>query len=517
MTTQSPIASGRISASSLTAIALAVVFLSLALIFPDAFEQRVNRWVSAATAASEGFYLIGMTIVVLILVAIVLSPIGKIRIGGEYARPQLSTMSWLALIFTSTQGGAIIGLSVYQPLAHFADPITPALAAQGMSGALAVTMYTWGFHAWSLWSLLAITVAYFSYNRSGPTGFVGAVSAGLGGGAPKRFRGSLYGTIEVMTLLASWFGLATSLAIICRQISGGIVHLSNLSGEPHQFGPLVAIGGTLLFTLVAISGIGHGLKRVSNLNLACALALVVCVLLLGNTIDTLATVARGALAYAGMVIPFSFDLLSSVDETAVTYRRDWGMGFLMWWLVYSSMFAVLFARISYGRTFRVTIIATCFIPTLFCLLWFGIMSTTAFQLLGEDPARMAALDPAITVYDFLAQLFGSDVFVWAVLVISVLFLITTGAPAIYVMAELLTGNPNGFSRRLIVMLGVCIGLVLVVAAGANSFQALQSIAIVVSFPFSLAYLATIALGLVGFLRKHEPLTEEQARARAPDA
>lgn len=503
-------------ASALVAIGIAAALMAIALAYPAAFERQVNGWVGWAIARSEGPYLVGITLIVLTLVAIAVSPMGRIRIGGEHARPQLTTFSWLALIFTSTQGGAIIGLSVYQPLAHLTDPVDVALAAKGMAGALAVTMYTRGFHAWGLWSLLAITVAYFSYNRLGPCSFVGAVSAGLGDSRPKWLDRGLFGSIEVLTLLASWFGLATSLAIICRQISGGIVHLLGLGGAAHQFGPVVAAAGTVLFTLIALSGIGNGLKRVSNLNLFCALALVVLVLLVGNSLDTLGVILAGAFDYLRMVIPFSFDLLASDETSAVSYRRDWGMGFLMWWLVYSSMFAVLFARISYGRTFRTTILATCLIPTIFCLLWFGIMSTTAHQLFGNDAARMAAIDPAITVYDFLRLLFGNDILVWAVLVISTLFLITTGAPAIYVMAELLTGRPNGFSRRMIVLLGGCIGLVLMVAAGVSSFQALQSIAIAISFPFSVVYVATIVLGLVGFLRRHPPISQAEAEARAPE-
>lgn len=506
----------RVHRASFIGLGSAIITMSLALVFPEEFESILTALVNSTIEKTEWVYLTGFTVIVLTVFAIAISPIGKIKIGGEHATSQFSTLSWLALIFTSTQGGAIIGLSIYQPLAHLeTPPFGPDSGDGTIAEALGVTLYTWGFHAWAIWTLLAIVAGYYSYNRMGPNGLVGAVWAGLGPRAPTALRKSACVSTEVATLLASWFGLCTSLAIICRQLSGGIVHVLGIEGEAHQFGPTIAIIGTVVFCAVALTGIGNGVRKVSNTNLVTALCFVVAILLLGNTTDTLTGIFDGLGHYLGTLFTFSFELLQSDNEHAVSYRRDWAMSFLMWWLVYSSMFAMLFARISYGRTIRAMVIATCIIPTLVCLLWFGIMSISGTQLGGSELFMMGPLSPAKTIYDFLGFLPLSDILVWVVLVVSALFLVTTGAPAIHVLIELLTGSSEPPSKRYIIYVAICIGVVLSVSAGVSKFQALQSIAIAVSFPFSIIYLMVILLGIRGFSRQHREISPEEAKLLAP--
>ena len=491
----------KISSTAIYTAAFAIGIAAWSLITPQSFAQTLRLFSASFIESSEHFYLASITLTVFLLLALCTTPWAKIKIGGANAIPEFSTLAWIAMIFTSTSGGGLMGFSVYEPIEHFTNSPFPDNAFYASAeGAIALSIFHWGLHGWVSWGFLAIIIAYFTYNAGQPFGFVGVVRYGL----PKRLQSHtdrVIAGIDFIALFSAWFGIATGLALICRQLSGGIVEFWGLGGTPYRFGSYFAVAGTFLFVGVALLGLKKGIERLANINFVLSFAIPIIILFSFNTLEILVTLKDAIFSYLQMIVRFPVDISFADSPEHVEFRRAWPVEFVVWWFSYSVMAGAFLARISYGRSIRSMIIATTVVPVSICILWFGVMGSASLSVLAENPELATGIDFSNMVYKFLAEHpFGSALTV-LMLSLSLVFFVTTGASALFVLSEYSMRSTKTPPKWLIIAWGVGLGSILSIAAGAEDLQGIMQLGLAAIIPFSLVFFVLLALAVNGY-RNH---------------
>ncbi|MEQ8692244.1 MAG: BCCT family transporter [Pseudomonadales bacterium] len=466
----------------------AVLITAMTLIAPDTMTAAARTFSTRFMARWDVIYINTFSILVLAVFAIALSPLGRIRIGGVDAVTEFSRTTWIGMIFSGAMGGSLIGFSVYQPLEHLQHArllFEGGATEQATANALAI--YMWGFHGWGPWSLLAAAFAYASYNRSDAFGFKGIADVVIPARYPKS-RTVLAGISDYAGIVSCWFSSSVGLALITQQVAGGVIDSFQLGATTKMLAPVVSAVTAACFVAVALSGLKSGIGRLSRYNFILAHLFLLAVFLLCNPIELLWGLVSSVVAYGKLLFTLPFILTGAQEEAVREFRLVWPASFLLWWLGMSVIISAYFAKISYGRTVREVLLVITIVPTALIAIWFGVMGNAAAAILEQAPQLFEDLSASQAVYTFLHQLPAGDAFAGFVLLLSALFLITSGAPMIYVLAEFMYESVTTPSRGTIVLWGVALGTTLTVVSAQSGITAMQELAISVSIPFSFIYL-----------------------------
>ncbi|MDI5892796.1 BCCT family transporter, partial [Halomonas rhizosphaerae] len=342
----------------LSALAI-LAFILYALVYPDA----ANAQLTAARGWSIEhfdwlFMIVGNLFVLLCLVLIVL-PLGRIRLGGQDARPEHSLVSWFSMLFAAGMGIGLMFWSVAEPVANYTDwygtPLNAAAGTpEGARAAMGATMFHWGLHPWAIYGVVGLSLAFFAYNRGLPLSLRSAFTPLLG----NRVRGWAGHLIDITAVLATIFGLATSLGFGASQAAGGLNYLFDV---PNTLGTQLAIivGVTVVALFSVWRGIDGGVKLFSNINMVIAFALLAFVVITGSTLLFLNGLWDTTLAYASHVVPLS----NWIGRDDTTWYHGWTVFYWAWWISWSPFVGMFIARVSRGRTVREFLTAVLLVPT----------------------------------------------------------------------------------------------------------------------------------------------------------
>jgi choline-glycine betaine transporter len=464
------------------------------LFAPESVSAYAQGFSNRFVARWDLFYIHAINALALATFLIALSPLGRIRVGGPEARPEFSLISWIGMIFTSAMGGSLIGFSVYEPLEHLEHTrllFGPGNAEQAHAVALAVFM--WGFHGWGPWALLAAAFAYASYNRGAPFGFAGIAILLVPERSP-RTRRFVGGAGDYAGVLASWLSGSVGIALICQQVAGGFIDRGGLATPVEALAPLVAAVMGASFIAIALTGLKDGIARISRLNFFLAHLYLAAVFLLSNPLALLGDLVSAFLVYFKVVVALPFLVTGTESEAVREFRRVWPASFMIWWLGMSVLLSAYYARISYGRTVREVLLVITVVPTALMAIWFAVMGGAAADMLERVPTLLDNLRPSQTVYAFVRELPVGAFFATFALALSLLFLLSTGAPIVYVFAEFMYESLATPSRRTVLFWGVAYGATITLVSGQSSVVAMQQLALSIAIPFSLLLL-TLALAL----------------------
>ncbi|MFJ3034053.1 BCCT family transporter [Curtobacterium pusillum] len=499
------------------AAGIVLAFVAVALIAPRATEDAfaaVQGWI---VRDFGWYYLIAAAAFVVFAIWIGFSRFGDIVLGQDDEKPEFSTLSWLSLLFAAGMGIGLVFYGVAEPLSHFASPrpgVTgddDALAQQ----ALTQTFLHWGLHAWAIYVVVGLALAYAIHRRSRPVSIRWALEPLLG----KRVVGGWGNLIDMLALIGTLFGVATSLGLGVLQIGSGLEYTGvadNTRG--------LQIGLIVVVTLIAIgsllSGVGKGMKILSNINLGLAAVLLVFVLFVGPTQFLLGEFVQSIGQYVQGFVGLAFDTSAFAGKAGQDWQGAWTTFYWGWWMSWAPFVGIFIARISRGRTVRQFVLGVLFVPTLLTFLWFAIMGGTALYDQLHGTGDLVGADGSVSVEQVLFQLLGAmpagSVLVIGAIILIGVFFVTSADSGALVMGMIATGGqiePKNWIRVFFAGVTALVAVALLLAGGLN---ALKTAAITTALPFSIVMVLMCWSTVVAFTRERRAYARAERRALMTD-
>ena len=455
------------------------------------------------------YYIYAMALFAFACIGLALVPrVGSIRLGGSNSRPEFSRFSWFSMMFGAGIGVGMLTYASGEPIYHFSNNpdiisgIVSAKQEETLSSVYRYSFLHWGFSAWTVYALVGLSLAYFGYNRNLPL----TIRSGLEPLFGKALNGPLGHVVDITAVLATILGIAITIGFGISQFVSGAYNITGFEWMMNQGAPTtVALITALIIvmalsTLSAISGVGKGVKWLSNINMSLSIILLLFFLIFGSTWVALELLGKGIADYIINFIP----LVLNVEEKGTAlgdWQAGWTIFYWAWWIAYAPFVGMFFARISKGRTIREFVFGAMLIPSIVCFIWFAFVGGTALDLELSGVAKGQILDASISAQIFeilnvLTSELGSIIMSILVVILLLTFLVTSADSAILVVNTI---NAGGESSRAapehIVIWGLfltaLIGSLLIAGSG---LSVLKSAMIIGALPFSfIMVLMTISL------------------------
>jgi glycine betaine transporter len=450
------------------------------LLSPATLGSAAKGALAFTTRAFGWFYLWVVFGVVVFCLFLALSRYGNMRIGSEDDEPEFSDLSWFAMLFAAGMGIGLVFWGAAEPLSHYRTP-PPGIApgsAEAANAAMRYAFFHWGLHPWAIYTVVALAIAFFQARTGGGLTF-SATMSGLGAKPNARWLV----VIDLFAVVATAFGVATSLGLGALQINGGLNAVFGLTVSPGAQVGIIAVT-TLLFLVSALSGIERGVKWLSTINLGMAAVLAAAVLVLGPTRAILETFTNTLGAYLSDFVRMSLRLTPFRDSTWV---GEWTIFYWAWWLSWSPFVGLFIARVSRGRTIREFVAGTLLVPSLACFLWFSVFGGSTLYLeifRGVPLAAAAEANPATAIFALFDALPLGIVLSAAATLLVIVFFVTSADSATIVLSILSSRGHPAPSGAMKLVWGVLVALVAVSLLLAGGLQSIQTAAIVAALPFA---------------------------------
>ena len=472
-------------------VAIAVVILvALGAIFPSQFNDISGTMSGWITDHFGWYYMILTTFFVFFCLFLILSPIGKLKLGKPDDEPEFRTISWLAMLFSAGMGIGLVFYGASEPISHFvappdADPETQQAVLESMRG----SFMHWGIHAWAIYGVVALSLAYSQFRR----GEVGLLSKALRPIFGDRVDGTLGVVVDVLAVFATVVGVAVSLGVGALQINGGLSYLFGIPTNLTVQGIIIAVV-TVLFLYSAWTGLSKGIQYLSNLNMILAGLLLIGILIIGPTMIILNMMTSGTGAYLQTFLFNSLDVAAPLNQQKSDWMADWTLYYWGWWMSWSPFVGIFIARISKGRSIREFVVAVLLVPTVISIIWFAAFGMTGITV-GLDAPEIFALAPEEQLFAVFDQLpFGTILSLIAILLVASFF-VTSADSATFVLGMQTSFGSLTPSGRVKLVWGLslsAIAFVLLIAGGETGLDALQAAAITAALPFSLVIILLVA-------------------------
>ncbi len=368
---------------------LIIIFVVATLMFPAVAKEQLEATKIWSIENFDWLFMAGGNLFVLFCLSLIVLPIGKIRLGGRSAKPEFSVLSWFCMLFAAGMGIGLIFWCVAEPIAYYTDwwgtPLNvTARTPESASVAMAATIFHWGLHPWAIYCVVGLSLAFFTYNKGLPLTIRSTFYPLLG----ERCWGALGHLIDTLAVLATLFGLATSLGLGAKQAASGLSFLFNIDSTINvQIG--IIVGVTFVAIISVVRGLEGGVRILSNLNMAFAAFLLLFVFFLGPTLTIVQTFASTLVSYLEYIVPLS----NWVDRDDSKFLHGWTVFYWAWWVSWSPFVGMFIARISRGRTVREFVVAVLLVPTLVALIW---MSTFGGNALDQAQQNIGSLTNGIS-------------------------------------------------------------------------------------------------------------------------
>jgi len=467
---------------------LVILFVVLSLVFPEISMSWLQATLGWIQNVFDWLFLSAGNIFVVFCLAMIILPFGKIRLGGKGARPDFSYPSWFAMLFAAGMGIGLMFWGVAEPVGYFLSEGASSPLGVGPGDArasLGAVMYHWGFHPWAIYGVVALSLAFFAYNKGLPLTMRSVFYPLLG----DRVWGWFGHIIDILAVLATLFGLATSLGMGAQQAAAGLYYVFGIEvGLMSQIG--IIIGVTAVATVSVVRGIDGGVKLLSNLNMILATLLLIFVMFAGGILAFTTNLGTTVAGYLGNILPLS----NPVGREDTGFYHGWTVFFWAWWISWSPFVGMFIARVSRGRTVREFMTAVLIIPLIVTTIWM-----TAFGGAGIDQVAAGVGELAdgvgqseLALFQMLHELpLASISSILGVLLVLVFFITSSDSGSLVIDSITAGGKTDSpVSQRVFwaVIEGVVAGVLLAVG-GSAALAALQAGAVSTALPFVFVLLA----------------------------
>lgn len=461
-----------------------IVSIALTLIFKKEAQSFFAQLQTSVAENADWFFILAINIFLVFLIYLAVGKFGKMRIGGQNAKPEFKTLSWFAMLFSAGMGIGLLFFSVGEPVMHFnSPPMAEAGTVAAAKEAMNFTFLHWGFHAWGVYALVGLSLAYFTYSRGLPLTIRSIFYPFLG----DRIYGKIGDIIDIFAVLATLFGLATSLGFGVQQIASGLNHVFGVAdGITTQI--ILIAGITLVATISVVLGVDKGVKVLSEWNMRIAVVLLVLALILGPTIFIFRSFVENTGSYL-----YNFLDIATWSETYTnsSWQNDWTVFYWGWWIGWSPFVGMFIARISKGRTIREFILGVLLVPSLVTFFWMSAFGSVAIdQIMGGNDILSTAVDNDIATALFV--FFQDYPLAMVINVVAVFliagFFITSSDSGSLVIDSLTSGGKIDAPVGQRIFWAVTEGTVAAVLLIGGGLQALQTATIVTGLPFAVILL-----------------------------
>ena len=464
-----------------------VLLVAMILIAPEQTQTLLNAAKSGIFANFSWFYILAFSVFLGFLVILSVSSLGNIKLGNDEEEPEFGFLSWLAMLFAAGMGVGLMFFGVAEPLTHYLSDITTGTAEHKQQEALLHTLFHWGIHAWAVYGTIALALAYFGFRYKLPLALRSCFYPLL----KERINGKLGDLIDIMALLATLFGIITTLGFGASQLGAGLHQLGWISENSFSLQMVVIVVVMSLAIFSAISGVGKGVKILSELNLTLAFCLLIFVLVVGPTLYLLSAFSDNIGTYLSNLVQLSFKTYV-YEQEHTGWFSGWTILYWAWWCSWAPFVGLFIARISKGRTIREFIFGVLVVPSLFGVLWFTVFGNTAIWLNdGEAAGTLGQMisSPETLLFKFLDYLPLSGVTGLVSLVVISLFFITSADSGIYVLNNIASRDKSlAAPRWQAVMWGVLMSVVAIVLMQSGGLANLQAMTLLVALPFAMLML-----------------------------
>ncbi|AOM02481.1 BCCT family transporter [Cobetia marina] len=446
------------------------------------------------------FYLLAMGLFVVFTLGLAFSKSGDIKLGPDHSEPDFSYGSWFAMLFSAGMGIGLMFYGVAEPVFHFtAPPVGDAGTVEAAREAMKTTFFHWGIHAWGVYAVVALALAYFSFRHNLPLRISSALYPLIG----KRIHGPIGHAVDIFAVFGTMFGVATSLGLGVLQVSSGLHYLFDIDNSLTTQVILIAII-TGLATISVVMGLDGGIRRLSELNLGLALALMLFVLCVGPTIFLLQTLIQNIGGYLSEVVDKTFNMFAYIPEDGPSeWLGGWTLFYWGWWIAWSPFVGMFIARVSRGRTIREFVYGVLFVPMGFTFMWLTFFGDSALHLLMTDAAgnlaEAVSADASVALFKFLELFpFGSVTSLLATVLVVTFFVTSSDSGSLVI--DMLTskeGDESPVWQR--IFWAVSEGFVAVALLMAGGLGALQTASLASALPFAII-LMFVCYGLLKALR-----------------
>ncbi|WP_432565220.1 BCCT family transporter [Kineococcus sp. SYSU DK003] len=471
------------------AAVLVVGFSAFAAVLPDRAGDFFSALQTTVVNSFSWYYVLIATFFVAFCLVIGFGRFGEIKLGKDDDEPEFSLLSWFSLLFAAGMGIGLVFYGVSEPLSHY---VTPRPGVEGTSTSLAQSALTqtylhWGVHAWAIYVVVGLALAYAIHRRGRPASIRWTLEPLLG----QRVRGAWGNVIDTIALAGTVFGVATSLGTGVLQIGAGL-GATGFSRPSTVVNLAIIAVVTVLVLFSLLSGVGRGMKWLSNTNLVLAALLMLFVLFAGPTESLLREWVQSIGGYVQNFAGLSFTVSALQGAAGEEWQASWTAFYWGWWMSWAPFVGVFIARVSRGRTVREFVMGVLLVPSLLGILWFAVLGGAALFQELDEPGSMLAADGSVELQGALFTLFehlpGTTVLTLGAILLVGIFFVTSADSGALVMSMLATGGatePARWVRVFFALLTAVLAATLLVAGG---LDALQSAVTTIAVPFSVVML-----------------------------
>ena len=478
-----------------------------AAIWPESAGNALKSVRSAIDANTGSWYMYVMAFYIVVCVVLALWPAaGKIKLGTPDEKPEFSNFSWFSMMFGAGIGIGMLTYATAEPLYHFAtNPAVIQGLAEGSTESSIRSAYQWsfmhwGFSAWGCYAIVGLTLAFFCYSRGLPL----TIRSGLTPIFGKALSGPLGHVIDIVSVIATILGMSVTLGYGVSQFASGVFNITganwmmNEEGSPTIIAMILALAVVMgASTLSALSGVGKGIKWLSNVNMGLSFFLLAFFLIFGSTLFALSSMFVGLWDYiinlpAMAVTVWKADgNEGSIASQLAGWQGGWTIFYWAWWIAFAPFVGLFLARISRGRTFREFVLGAMIVPSLMCFIWFTVVGGTAIDLTLNGGAG-----DAITGVGISSQLFAMINFMLSptlallmsiiIVVLLLTYLVTSADSAVLIINTIAAGGDARRKPKMhIIVWGAALTLVIGTLLVAGGLGAINTAMIIGALPFSI--------------------------------
>lgn len=465
---------------------LSLVLVAFAVVFPEragGVFDAVDGWI---TKSAGWFYVLSVAFFLIFVLFLGVSRLGLIKLGPDHSEPDYSYVSWFAMLFSAGMGIGLMFFGVAEPIMHYVDPpVGDGETIAAAREAMRITFFHWGMHAWAIYAVVALSLAYFGFRHNLPLAIRSSLYPLIG----ERIHGPIGHMVDTFAVLGTLFGVATSLGIGVTQVGAGLEYLFGLESTTGVQVALIA-GITAIATLSVALGLDAGIRRLSELNIVLAVFLLLFVLIAGPTVFLLQTLVQNTGAYLSGLLHLTFNLFAYNPEApSAQWIGAWTLFYWGWWIAWSPFVGMFIARISRGRTIREFVIGVLVVPVGFTFMWMTCFGDTAIHMAMIQGigglAEAVAEDSSIALFAMLEQLPWSGFISGVAILLVVTFFVTSSDSGSLVVDMLTSGGQEESHLWQRVFWAVVEGLIAAALLLAGGLYALRTAAIASALPFAI--------------------------------
>ncbi len=465
---------------------LILVFVMVTIVSPKEAKELLDgaKWWSINNF--DWLFMFAGNFFVIFCIALIILPLGNIRIGGSEAKPEFSNFAWFSMLFAAGMGIGLMYWSVAEPVAYYTawwhTPLNVvAKTPEAKELAMGATMFHWGLHPWAIYAVVGLSLAFFSYSKKLPLTMRSVFYPLL----KEKIWGWPGHIIDLLAVFATIFGLATSLGLGAQQVSSGLHFLFGTEKSVNTE-ILIILGITFLAIISVVRGLENGVKVLSKFNIILALLLVVFLIVVGPTLLIITGIGTTLNDYASNI----FALSNFVGREDSDWYHGWTVFYWAWWIAWSPFVGMFIARISKGRTVREFIIAVLLIPTIVTAIWMSTFGLTALdQVIGNVGALANGIsDKSLTMFQMLENLPFTAITSSIAIFLVIVFFVTSSDSGSLVIDSITAGgkidSPVG-QRVFWALVEGLVAIALLYVGGSDALSALQAGSIATALPFTI--------------------------------